>query len=103
MGLFGVFLLQSYKWMGWVGLGWDGWDLCVGLLYEHRFAVLIKGTNQVSFAVLQKYKNEHIYLKIKKIKGTNQVSFAVFQKDVIMSEYKGSIYILQYWTAGQIL
>ena len=24
---------------GWVGLGWD---LCVGLLYEHRFAVLIK-------------------------------------------------------------
>merc|ERR1711895_301605 len=22
-------------------IGWDGWDLCVGLLYEHRFAVLI--------------------------------------------------------------
>ena len=21
--------------------GWMGWDLCVGLLYEHRFAVLI--------------------------------------------------------------
>ena len=31
-------MLRSYKWMdGWV---WD-WDLCVGLLYEHRFAVLI--------------------------------------------------------------
>ena len=31
--------------MDWVGLGWIGmglgWDLCVGLLYEHRFAVLI--------------------------------------------------------------
>ena len=40
MGLFRVFLLQSYKW-DWVGMGWD-WDLCVGLLYEHRFAVLIK-------------------------------------------------------------
>ena len=39
MGLFRVFLLQSYKWIGWVGLDWD---LCVGLLYEHRFAVLIK-------------------------------------------------------------
>ena len=26
-------------WMGWVGLGWD---LCAGLLYEHRFAVLLK-------------------------------------------------------------
>ena len=28
---------------GWVwdGLGWD-WDLCAGLLYEHRFAMLIK-------------------------------------------------------------
>ena len=40
MGLFRVFLLQSYKWIGldWV---WVGWDLCVGLLYEHRFAVLI--------------------------------------------------------------
>ena len=25
--------------MGWV---WVGLDLCVGLLYEHRFAVLIK-------------------------------------------------------------
>merc|ERR1711895_278609 len=24
--------------IGWV---WMGWDLCVGLLYEHRFAVLI--------------------------------------------------------------
>ena len=38
MGLFRVFLLQSYKWdwdWDWVG------DLCVGLLYEHRFAVLI--------------------------------------------------------------
>ena len=31
--------------MDWIGLGWVwdgmGWDLCVGLLYEHRFAVLI--------------------------------------------------------------
>ena len=25
---------------GWVGLGM-GWDLCAGLLYEHRFAMLI--------------------------------------------------------------
>ena len=24
MGLFGVFLLQSYKWIGWDGLGWVG-------------------------------------------------------------------------------
>ena len=40
MGLFRVFLLQSYKWIGldWV---WVGWDLCVGLLYEHRFAMLL--------------------------------------------------------------
>ena len=29
--------------MGWIGLGWDGLDLCVGLLYEHRFAMLITG------------------------------------------------------------
>merc|ERR1711947_53524 len=36
----GSFLLQSYKWMG---LGWIGLDgnLCVGLFYEHRFAMLI--------------------------------------------------------------
>ena len=27
-------------WIG-LGLGWDGMDLCVGLLYEHSFAVLI--------------------------------------------------------------
>ena len=25
--------------MGWVG--WVGWDLCAGLFYEHRFAMLI--------------------------------------------------------------
>ena len=25
--------------LGWIGMGWD---LCVGLLYEHRFAVLIR-------------------------------------------------------------
>ena len=35
MGLLRVLLLGSYKW-DWIGL-----DLCVGLLYEHRFAVLI--------------------------------------------------------------
>ena len=23
------------------GLGMDGWDLCAGLFYEHRFAMLI--------------------------------------------------------------
>ena len=36
-------MLRSYMWMdGWMGLGLGlGWDLCVGLLYEHRFAVLI--------------------------------------------------------------
>ena len=28
--------------MGWIGLDWAGWDLCVGLFYEHRFAVLIR-------------------------------------------------------------
>ena len=31
--------------MDWVGLGWVwdgmGWDLCAGLFYEHRFAMLI--------------------------------------------------------------
>ena len=32
-------MLWSYKWDG-LGLGWM--DLCVGWLYEHRFAVLIK-------------------------------------------------------------
>ena len=38
----GSFLLLSYKWIG-LGMGWvwDGMDLCAGLLYEHRFAMLI--------------------------------------------------------------
>ena len=26
------------------GLGLDGWDLCAGLFYEHRFAMLIIST-----------------------------------------------------------
>ena len=25
--------------LGWDGLGWD-WDLCAGIFYEHRFAML---------------------------------------------------------------
>ena len=35
----GTEMLRSYKWIGY-GLGL-GWDLCGGLFYEHRFAVLI--------------------------------------------------------------
>jgi len=39
----GSLLPLSYKWMGmdWVCVGWVGWDLCAGLFYEHRFAMLI--------------------------------------------------------------
>ena len=37
----GAEMLQSYMWMDGLGWDWVGWDLCVGLLYEHRFAVLI--------------------------------------------------------------
>ena len=32
-------LMNGMGWMG--GVGWD-WDLCVGLFYEHRFAMLIR-------------------------------------------------------------
>ena len=32
--------MDGLDWMEWVG-----WDLCVGLLYEHRFAVLISNHN----------------------------------------------------------
>ena len=53
MGLFRVFLLQSYKWMDWVGDGM-GWDLCVGLLYEHRFAVLKIRHKTTKIPVLRK-------------------------------------------------
>ena len=35
---YGAFLPLSYKWDG---MGWVGWDLCAGLFYEHRFAMLI--------------------------------------------------------------
>ena len=34
---------RTYKWIG-LGLGLGlglGWDLCAGLFYEHRFAMLI--------------------------------------------------------------
>ena len=30
--------------------GLDGWDLCVGLLYEHRFAVLKSGSGMATRA-----------------------------------------------------
>ena len=62
MGLFRVFLLQSYKWIGldWVGygMGWMGWDLCVGLLYEHRFAMLISTPRHMKEHYEQNEHNE---------------------------------------------
>ena len=33
-----IFRSGAISGIGWV---WMGWDLCVGLLYEHRFAMLI--------------------------------------------------------------
>ena len=29
-----------------MGLDWVGWDLCVGLFYEHRFAMLKMSTGE---------------------------------------------------------
>ena len=45
-------LALCHKWMA--GLGWDWeWDLCAGLLYEHRFAMLIIGArNDFSLVAL---------------------------------------------------
>jgi len=38
-------VVRSYKW-DWVGDGLDGlgWDLCAGLFYEHRFAMLTRSS-----------------------------------------------------------
>ena len=61
MGLFRVFLLQSYKWDG---LDWV-WDLCVGLLYEHRFAMLKRKKggleDNAKSIVSQKFNLKHCY------------------------------------------
>ena len=38
--------------MGLDGMGWMGWVLCVGLLYEHRFAVLIMTRLTTEIAVI---------------------------------------------------
>ena len=37
---------------GWDGLDGMGWDLCVGLFYEHRFAKLISGLIKI-YPILQ--------------------------------------------------
>ena len=44
-------MLRSYKWVGWVGIGWD---LCVGLVYEHHFAVLITSHKPYGIQVFPK-------------------------------------------------
>ena len=36
----GLSCFRAISGIGWVGIGM-GWDLCAGLLYEHRFAMLI--------------------------------------------------------------
>ena len=35
--------LSCFRAISGIGLDWVGLDLCAGLLYEHRFAMLIKG------------------------------------------------------------
>ena len=44
----GSFLLKSYKWMDGSG---SGWDLCAGLFYEHRFAMLKNMDRSIDLAV----------------------------------------------------
>ena len=46
----GAEMLRSYKWMGMDGYGIG--NICVGLFYEHRFAVLISGVIFWDFAKL---------------------------------------------------
>ena len=36
----GLSCFRAISGLGWVGIGM-GWDLCAGLFYEHRFAMLI--------------------------------------------------------------
>ena len=39
----GLSCFRAISGIGLDGLGWmDGWDLCAGLFYEHRFAMLIR-------------------------------------------------------------
>ena len=33
--------LSCFRAISGLGRGWVGWDLCAGLFYEHRFAMLI--------------------------------------------------------------
>ena len=41
--MMGISCFRAISGMGWVGwVGWVGWDLCAGLFYEHRFAMLIR-------------------------------------------------------------
>ena len=36
----GLSCFRAISGIGLDGLGWVGWDLCAGLFYEHRFAML---------------------------------------------------------------
>jgi len=66
--------------MGWV---WDGLDLCAGLLYEHRFAMLI-------ILPEVKYLSEEKKGTFQKKKGTFQKKKGTFQKKKgYLSEEKG--------------
>ena len=46
--------LSCFRAISGIGMGWD-WDLCAGLFYEHRFAMLkiaVEGNNQQNGAEL---------------------------------------------------
>ena len=35
-----------------IGMGWIGLDLCVGLFYEHRFAMLIRISYKLAYSTM---------------------------------------------------
>merc|ERR1712105_32579 len=62
----------GYKWDGWDGL--DGWDLCAGLFYEHRFAMLIIDLRFFFENCIYNGRNEFYAWSHFK---TNQISFII--------------------------
>ena len=49
----GLSCFRAISGLDWVWMGWMGWDLCAGLFYEHRFAMLKKDIVMLFFKIVK--------------------------------------------------
>ena len=77
-----------------MGMDGMGWDLCAGLLYEHRFAMLIKGREYTGASLHQDFKSKSTQIKFDQLCSESsamiwiELSYQVWHFSPLVSQCK---------------